>query len=86
MGILIEDYGLETTNRGTFMRDLSLTDGSKGMSVATIWSEEAQNFKCDKFSVIVIRKAHIVEFEGKKKMNCLSGTLVCLMISNIYLL
>lgn len=58
------------------MRELALTDSSKSMVIVTLWNSHAENFKCEKFSVVVVRRGVVTEFEGKKKLNCVSGTLV----------
>lgn len=82
LGILVEDFGLDQISTGTKMRDICLTDKSKSNVLATLWSGEAVNFNCPKFSVIAIRKATLTEFEGQKKLNCLSQCLVWVNYSN----
>lgn len=80
MCIVTEDYGLETSTRGTRKRELSLTDKSKVNIIATLWGSEVENFQCDRFSVIIIRKGKISEYQGRKKINCNIGTLVWVVI------
>lgn len=76
IGILVQDFGLDTNYRSTMMRDLAITERSKETIVATIWKNEAQNFIAERFTVIIIRRGQVVEYEGKRKINCLFGTLV----------
>jgi len=58
------------------MRDICLTDQTKSNAYVTLWSGEAENFNCTKFSVIAIRRGTVTEFANQKKINCLSGSLV----------
>lgn len=76
IGILVENYGLETSNNGTLMRDIILTDTTKEMIVTALWGSQAESFACEKFSVIIIKNGIVIEFKGKNKLNALSGTLI----------
>lgn len=58
------------------MRDLSLTDTSKTVVTVTLWTENAQNFSIPDFSIVVIRRGCITEYEGRKRINCIAGTLL----------
>lgn len=68
----------ECNPRNASMRDLAMTDKNKRMLmlIATIWNSEAENFIWEKYSSIVIRNGTVIDLEGKKKSNCLSGTSV----------
>lgn len=58
------------------MRELALTNPSKAKVTITLWDVNAENFSVENFSSIVIRKAVVTEYEGIKKLNCISRTLV----------
>lgn len=67
---------MEFTPFGMPYRDLSITDKSKEMMVATLWGMAAQKFKENNNSTIIFRKAILGEFKQQPKLNCYSGTLV----------
>lgn len=76
MGVLVKNFGLDKNWKGSPMRELALTDINKNMVIITLWSLHAENFVADKFSIIIVRKGIVSEYQGKKKSNCISGTLV----------
>ncbi len=76
LGILIQDHGVDTTSVGTIFRDILLTDDTKEQIMVTLWNTNAENFKCEKFDVIIVKNGTIIEYQGSKKLNCLSGSLV----------
>lgn len=76
IGVLVKNFGLEKNWKGTSMRELALTDLNKNMLIITLWGLQAENFEADNFTIIVIRKGIVTEYEQKKKLNCISGTLV----------
>lgn len=76
MGILVKDNGIETNYRNSKKRDLGITDKSKSTVFFTLWGVDATNFNSKLFSVVIIRRGLILEYEGKNKINCLYGTLV----------
>lgn len=58
------------------MRELSITDANKEMLSINLWSTNAENFSVALFSAIVFRRAIVSEYDGIKKLNCISGTLI----------
>lgn len=80
-GVIVKNFGLEKNWKGTPMREFALTNERKENLVATLWGKQAENFLAELFSVIIIRRAFVTEFEGMKKLNCVSGTLVWVFYS-----
>lgn len=72
----MKNFGLEKNWKGTPVRELALTNERKEMLIITLWGKQAENFLAEMFSIIAIRRAIVTEYEGKKKLNCISGTLV----------
>lgn len=58
------------------MRELSLTDATRANFVITFWNLQSENLVAEHFSVIVVRNSIVREFQSKKKVNYISGTLV----------
>lgn len=80
MGVLVKDFGVNQKIIGTYFRDIFLTNNNSDMVMVTLYAEEAIQFNANEFSTIVIRKAIIDEIDGKKKLNCVNGTLVWVTI------
>lgn len=80
LGILIKDFGVETNPNSVPLRDLMITDKEKEMIIVTMWGAAAENFKSIEKSVIAIRNGSVGEYQEKKKINVISGTLVWVII------
>lgn len=76
IGILVKDFGLDKNYKNNIMRELAITDTTKEMLSVYLWSKTAENFSVENLSVIVIRRAVVTDYDGLKKLNCISGTLI----------
>lgn len=74
---------MEKNHKGTLMRELDLTDASKTMLTITLWGANAEKFSSPKFTVLLIRRGTVREYDGQKKVSCLSGTLIWVALNSI---